>query len=589
MCGIFGYVGNKNNAAELTLEALKKLEYRGYDSWGIGVEAGRKFIIDKHAGKIGIAKTNLPSSNFAFGHTRWATHGGVTDTNAHPHLDCTGKIAVVHNGIVENYQEIKNLLAGRHKIVSETDTELVAHLIEDFYYHKKLPLHEAVRQAFLRLRGLSAFLVAETSSKTLVAVKTGSPLVVGIGKEENMVGSDVNCLLSLTKNVIFIEDGQLAQITDSHINLFSVETGKEIKPKVQKVSWEETTTTKENFPYFMLKEIYEQPRILTNIMNTFDDKINFFSAKIKSSSQVTFVGCGTANYAGLSGTYLLSLLANKKANSFPGSEFPYYQNFLDKNSFPIFLSQSGETIDIVQPAVELKRKGLEIGAIVNNLGSTLYRLADHKILLEAGPEICVLSTKVFTAKLAILLLVGHDLGKNLAKGKEKLQKAIRVTNKILSKQYYKKYLYKLVQRLAKVQHIYIIGRGLSYPVALEAALKIKEVSYIHTEGFAGGELKHGVIALIEKNTPVIVYAPNDETLLEMLSNAMEIKARGGYIIGISHTNNKIFDWYLPVDDAQEATIIPNVVLAQLIGYHIAVLLGKDPDKPRNLAKSVTVK
>jgi len=589
MCGIFGYVGSKNNAVGLTLEALKKLEYRGYDSWGIGVEVNGRFIIDKHAGKIGNAKTNLPSSNFAFGHTRWATHGGVTDINAHPHLDCSGKIAVVHNGIVENYQEIKNLLTERHKIVSETDTELIAHLIEDYYYYKKISLYEAVRQAFLKLRGLSAFLVAETSSKTLIAVKTGSPLVVGIGKGENMVGSDVNCLLSLTKNVIFIEDGQLAQITDSHINLFSVETGKKIKPKVQKITWEATTATKGSFPHFMLKEIHEQPRVLENISQNFSERIANFANLLKRFSKIYLVGCGTAHYVAIAGSYILSKVANKEVIPVAGSEFVYKLPFLGKNTLIIFLSQSGETMDIIEPLKKVKQKKVKTAALVNVFGSTLYRLADYKIWLEAGPEICVLTTKACIAKLGILGLTCYDLIGKHDYGNQLLKKCINDLRLILNLKFQEKYLDPLVELLYKKQHIYVIGRGLSYPIGLETALKIKEDSYIHAEAFSGGELKHGPITLAEKETPYFVLAPSDETYEATLSNAMEIKARGGLIIGLSEKPNDIFDYHIPVADSGIFTMNTQLAIAQLLAYKLTVKRGYDPDKPRNLAKSVTVK
>lgn len=589
MCGIFGYVGYKNNAAELTLEELKKLEYRGYDSWGIGIENHGKFVIDKHIGKIGIAKTNLPNSNFAFGHTRWATHGGVTDINAHPHLDCSAKIAVVHNGIIENYQEIKNLLKGKHKIVSETDTELMAHLIENYYYDEKLPLYEAVRQAFLKLRGLSAFLVAETGSKTLIAVKTGSPLVVGIGKGENMVASDVNCLLSLTKNVIFVEDHQLLQITQNKVNLFSLETGKKIKPKVQKITWEATASTQGNFPHFMLKEISEEPKVLENISQNFSERIANFTDLLRNFSKIYFVGCGTAHYVAMAGSYLFSKITDKEIIPIAGSEFVYKEPFLGKNTLVVFLSQSGETMDIVEPLKRVKQKGIKTIALVNVFGSTLYRLVDFKIWLETGPEMCVLSTKACLAKLAVLGLTAYSLANKINEGQKLLKQSALEIKKILDIKYQEKYLNHVVKLFYKEEHIYVIGRGLSYPITMETALKIKEDSYIHTEGFAAGELKHGVIALIKKNTPVIVFAPNDETYEDIISNAMEIKARGGLIIGISEKPNEVFNYYLPVGDCGVFTILAQLAIGQLLAYKLTVKKGFDPDKPRNLAKSVTVK
>lgn len=588
MCGIFGYVGSKNNAAQLVLEGLKKLEYRGYDSWGIGVGSRGRIIIDKHVGKISVATTNLPSGNFAFGHTRWATHGRVTDANAHPHLDCSGKIAVVHNGIVENYQEIKKLLDGNHRIISQTDTELVVHLIEDYY--KRYPLIEAIRLAFLKLRGLSAFLVAEATSKTLIAVKTGSPLVVGIGKEENVVGSDANCLLSLTKTVIFVEDSQLAQITKDKVNIFSAETGKEIEPKVQKITWEAVTATKESFPHFMLKEIYEQPKVLENISQNFSERIANFADLLDGFSKIYLVGCGTAHYVAITGAYILSKVAKKEVIAVAGSEFIYKEPFLKKNTLVVFLSQSGETIDIIEPLKRVKERGIKTAALVNVFGSTLYRLADYRIWLEAGPELCVLTTKACIAKLGILGLASYDLiGKN-NQGNKLLRNCLKELNLILNGEFQKKYLDPLVEQLYKKEHIYLIGRGLSYPIALEAALKIKEVSYIHAEGFSGGELKHGPIALVERSTPHLVFAPDDETYETTLSNAMEIKARGGLVIGITEKQNEVFHYYIPVaNNGGLFTIILQLCVVQLLAYKLAIKRGCDPDKPRNLAKSVTVK
>lgn len=587
MCGIFGYTGNRN-AVEIIFEGLKKLEYRGYDSWGIGVEVDGEFKVDKHAGKIGNAKVNLPDSNFAIGHTRWATHGGVTDINAHPHSDCTGKIAIVHNGIVENYQEIRKKLAGKHRIISQTDTELVAHLIED--YRETNTFVEAVRLAFLELRGLSAFLVAEATSQTFVAVKTGSPLIVGIGKQENVVGSDVNCLLSLTKKVIFIEDNQLIEVSKDRVNLFDVNTGRQIKPKICKITWKETTTTKENFPHFMLKEIYEQPRVLENISRNFSERIENFAHLLRQFSRIYLVGCGTAYYAALVGSYIFSKIGQIEMIPVAGSELIYKESFLDKkNTLVVFMSQSGETIDIIEPLKRIKKKGVKVVALVNVFGSSLYRGADEKIWLEAGPEICVLSTKSFIAKIGILGLAAYTLINKDKEGKKFLNNSIKHLGKVLEKKYQETHLDPLVNLLYKKEHIYIIGRGLSYPIALESALKIKEASYIHTEGFSGGELKHGPIALVEKAIPYIILAPNDETYDVISSNAMEIKARDGLIIGIGKKSNEIFDYHIPVSDSGIFTMISQIATMQLLAYKLAVKKGCDPDKPRNLAKSVTVK
>lgn len=587
MCGIFGYTGYRRDAIKIVLEGLKQLEYRGYDSWGIGVETKGKIIVDKHIGKIDDAKINLPNSNFAFGHTRWATHGGVTDVNAHPHLDCTGKIAVVHNGIIENYQEISKLLADKHNIVSQTDTELAAHLIED--YRKRYSFTEAVRQTFLKFRGLSAFLAIEADTQTIIAIKNGSPLVVGKGRGENLVGSDANCLLKFTKNLIFLEDSQLAQITKNKISVFAVKTGKKIKAKVVKITWKETVSSRGQFPHFMLKEIFEQPKVLENILHNFAERLSEFASILKRSSKIYLVGCGTAYYATIAASYILSKIAQQEVISVAGSEFVYKEPFLNEQTLVVFLSQSGETIDIIEPLKRTKEKGIKTVALINVFGSSLYRLADYKIWLEAGPEICVISTKAFIAKLGVLGLTAYTMINKQESGRQLLKNSIDQLSRILEKDYQAEYLDSIVKLLAKQEHIYTIGRGLSYPIALETALKIKEASYIHVEGFAGGELKHGPIALTEKATPYLVFNPNDETYETTLSNATEIKARGGLIIGISENPNEIFDFHIPIADCGIFTMVPQIALAQLLSYKLAVERGCDPDKPRNLAKSVTVR
>ncbi len=593
MCGIFGYVGPRTNAATIVFDSLKALEYRGYDSWGVAVvpiaseKLERTMVVKKKAGKIGDATVyDMPKSSFGFGHTRWATHGGVTDINAHPHLDCTRTIAVVHNGIVENYQELKRKLGKEHSCISETDTEVVAHLIED--YKKQYPFVEAVRRVFLELRGLSAFLIIDMESDMLVAVKTGSPLVVGRGKNEYAIGSDAYSVFPITRNVYFMEDGKMVTMQKDEVSLFDVKSGKKLQMKTKRIDWKEMVPTKGEYPHFMIKEVHEQPQVLRNILINFDERIIHFVKEIKKSKRAYFVGCGSAHHAAMIGSYLFAKISNIEAIPVPGSEFVWKEKLLDKNSLTVFLSQSGETIDIIEPLKVLKEKKFKTAALVNMFGSTLYRLADQKIWLEAGQEICVLSTKAFTAKLAIFLLSSYEARGNLDKGKHLLKAAVRETTRLLSEPYYRK-IERLVDMLYRKEHAYVIGRGLSFPIGLETALKIKEVSYIHVEGFAAGELKHGVIALIEKGSPSIIFAPNDETYDAMISSAMEIKARGGYIIGVSHKNNEAFDYFLDVVDCGEATIIPNSVIGQLLGYCAGTKKGFDPDKPRNLAKSVTVK
>ena len=588
MCGIFGYIGRENNAAQIVLEGLKKLEYRGYDSWGIAVAEKGKLIVEKKTGKIGEADiSQFPESNFGGGHTRWATHGGVTDFNAHPLLDCTGEIAIIHNGIIENYAEIKKRLLKRgHKFSSQTDSEVAAHLIEEGC--KKRGFKEAVRWAFNQFEGLNAVIAMKAGLETFIAVKTGSPLVIGFGKDENFLASDAPALLSHTRKVHFLEDGQLAEVKAKEIKVFESKTGKEISPKIQTLDWQIEEAELGKFPYFMIKEIFEQPKILRTIAENSIVQIPNLAKIVKKAYGTYMIGCGTAAYACLAGTYLFSKIAKDHVNYIVGSEFGYITDFLTPKSLVIVLSQSGETIDTIESVKEAKKKGAKILAITNNLGSTLYRGADYKMLLMAGPEKAVASTKALTAKLAVLILLAYSVAGKLTKGKKLLRKAELAIKKVLKKTSLLK-IKKLANKIFNKKHIYIIGRGLSFPIALEAALKIKEISYIHAEGFAAGELKHGVIALIEKGTPCLVFAPHDETFGAVLSGAMEMKARGGFIIGVSPFHHEVFDYHLPVADCEEASIIPNTVVAQLLAYYLALKLGCDPDKPRNLAKSVTVK
>jgi len=569
MCGIFGVVGADNNAAAVVMAGLKKLEYRGYDSWGITVKQDTKLVRERHVGKIGTAKTKLPASNIGLGHTRWATHGGVTVGNAHPHLDCTQTLCLVHNGIVENFRSLKEKLIRDHKFLSETDTEVALHLIEEQAKH--LPLLSAVKQAFQQISGMNALILLSAKENELVAVKNGSPLIIGLGKDKNYISSDVWALLDHTNQMIFLEDNQIAQITGKQVKLFSVTTGKPIKPKVVTLNWQAEQSRLGRFHHYMEKEIFDQPKVLTNLAS---QNLNSIKKLIKPDRKTYFLGCGTAYYAALFAEYCFRF-HGFEAEAVMASEYQKLIRLVKQDQLLIVLSQSGETIDIINSVKELTKKKIPIVALTNVLGSSLYRLADYKVLLGAGQEVAVASTKAFTAKLAIILIL-LGLDSNLIKAAAVMaldRKKIRT----------------LSQTIKDCEHIFIIGRGLSYPIALEAALKIKEVSYIHAEAYAAGELKHGPIALIDKGTPAIIIAPNDETLTDMISSAHEIKARGGLIIGISPQDNPVFDIHLPVHDLKQATAIPLTVVAQLLAYDLAIARGLNPDKPRNLAKSVTVK
>lgn len=599
MCGIFGYIGNNKNSPRLVLEGIKSLEYRGYDSWGIATidtdSDSHKIIVKKRIGIIGKATVDgLPKSSIALGHTRWATHGAVTEKNAHPHLDCTGELAIIHNGIIENYDELKKeVISDGHKLISKTDTEVAVHLIEQQYKkllrdnHKNVFI-EAVRLSFNKFVGLNAIIVMDAVSQTFVAAKTGSPLVIGKGKGENFLASDAHAILPHTKNLYFMEDGELISITPDNITVYNALIGSVKDVKFMRLNWEVRSVIKGKYPHYMIKEIYEQPQVIRNILSENQRQIDIFANLIKKSFGTYLIGCGTAAYACLAGSYIFSKIAQIHINWAQASEFGYTTDFLTSKSFVIALSQSGETIDVVEAVKKAQDKNSVIGALVNVFGSTLFRMSTHKIILGAGTEKAVVSTKAFTAKLTYLILLAHTLNKTESQGRMEIQKSVLGVTEVLSNQYLQKFK-KLVDKISKYKDIYVIGRGISYPIALETALKIKEASYIHAEGFAAGELKHGVIALIERGIPCISFLPNDETYGATLAGTMEMKARGGYIIGVSFKQHEIFDYYLPVQDCGIATIIPAIVVGQLLGYYLAVNRGLDPDRPRNLAKSVVVK
>jgi len=588
MCGIFGYIGPRDNAANIVLKGLKTLEYRGYDSWGIATQTKGVIKFEKHTGKIGEAKTILGASSIGIGHTRWATHGGVTQTNSHPHLDCSGRVAIIHNGIIENFIELReSLIKKGHKFKSETDTEVVAHLIEENLKNKNFK--DATREAFNKLKGMNAIVAISTEGEEIIALKNGSPLVVGVGDGEFFLASDATGILAYTNRVLFIEDNQMVAI-GKKLQLFNLPKGSPAKAKIEKLTWKFEEATMGHHKHFFIKEIHEEPRVIKSIALDGVDSARKLADLIKKAKGTFLIACGSASYAAVSAVYLFSKVAKTHVNFAVGSEFKYIEDFVVPKTLVIPISKSGESIDVIEPITKAKKeKGAKIASIVNVLGSTLYRMSDFNFLLGAGPEKAVVATKSFSAMLASIILTAYSLAGKAKDGQALLIKASLNVTKMLKTPYIKNVI-KIANKLKNKEHIYIIGRGVAYTAALEATLKIKEATYIHAEAFPGGELKHGVIALIEKGTPAIVFAPNDETYEEIISNAQEIKARGGYIIGVGPKNNEVFDEFLETDDIKEATLLPQVTVAHLLGYYLSLAKGNiDPDKPRNLAKSVTVK
>ncbi len=522
----------------------------------------------------------------ALGHTRWATHGGVTGINAHPHLDCKGEIAVVHNGIIENYQDLREMLSKNgHKFESETDSEVFPHLVEEYL---KLGFTEAVWKAFSMLHGRNAFVVFKPGQRFLIGLRSGSPLVVGVGKDEYFLASDVPAFIADTRDVIYLEDNQAVVLKDDGHEVFDVASGRKINSKIEKVSWDISKSEKGKYEHFLLKEILEQPEVILNASHQDKAKIEQLTKLLKDAFGSYLVACGTASYAALYGTYIFSLVAKKHINFAVASEFENYQHFITPKSLVFAVSQSGETADILDAVNVAKSRGAKTVAIVNVMGSTLERTADYSFMTNAGPEIAVVSTKAFSAQLTVLFLLAHKMAGKLTEGQKLIEKTAHEIGYMLNSQFLEK-VKKLAEKIGSKEHIYVIGKGQNFPIALEAALKIKEASYIHGEGFAAGELKHGVITLIEKGTPCIVLFANDNDRDYVLGNAMEMKARGGMIIGIGPDDNEVFDEFIKVPDIADCSALINAPVVQLLGYYLGIFRGVDPDKPRNLAKSVTVK
>jgi len=516
----------------------------------------------------------------------------VTERNAHPHLDCSGRLALIHNGIVSNYGPLRERL-GRagHRFTSETDTEVVAHLVEECL--AAIPegperLLRATIAAFRKLRGMNAIALLDAERNQLAAAKSGSPLVLGWGDGAHLLASDHGALLEHTRRVTFVEDGQAALVTADGHRLFDAATGGELVPAVTELVGGTRMGDRAGHPDFMTKEMHEQPEVLRRMARDGAEHARRLAERIGAARKVYAIGCGTAGYAALSAQYLLAGIGHRRVAATPASEFAHIVPFLDKTSLVLTFSQSGETIDVIEAARGAQAQGARVAAIANVEGSSLWRLADDAFPLDAGPEQCVLSTKSFTAKLALLVLTGHALAGRLPEGQSLVAAAADEVERMLEGER-RAQLGRIADAIQDREHLFVIGRGPSYPLALETALKVKEVSYIHAEGFAAGELKHGVIALVEKGTPCVALAPRDDTYDDVMGGAMQVRARGAHVIGVSPEPHEAFDEHIQVAHLGWAASIVNAVPAQLLGYDLARRRGHDPDKPRNLAKSVTVK
>ncbi len=585
MCGIIGYVGHRE-AAPILFASLQKLEYRGYDSYGFATLHQRKIWIRKNKGKISEAGFEKLPGTIGIGHTRWATHGNVEKTNAHPHVDCEKHVAIVHNGIIENFEILKKRLEkDGHKFRSQTDSEIIAHLIEN---NIGAGVEEAVRRAMLVLGGRSAVVVISRDFDGIIAARTGSPLIVGVGENEYYIASDIPAFLNRTNKVMYLDDGQMVIIEKNKAPIFKdIKSNDIIKKRIITIDWDAEQIEKGKYKHYMIKEIMEQKETIIRALNQDSRAIKKVANEIDKAFGVFLTGCGTAGKVCLTGEYIFSNIANKHVNYVTSSEFPNYKNFLTKKTLLIAVSQSGETADVLEAVKVAKEKGVKVISITNVKGSTLDRMSDYTFLINAGPEKAVASTKATTAQLAILYLLAYSLAKNIDHGKRLLLEMASKINDMLNPRY-EEHIKKIAKRLHRKKDIFIIGRGFNYPMALESAIKIQEVSYIHAQGFAGGELKHGPIALIEKNTPCIVLTKGEDDH-DIISNAMEVKARGGLVIGVGPKKYGVFDLWIKTPSVGMLSPIVNIIPIQLLAYHLGLFRGCEIDTPRNLAKSVTVK
>jgi glucosamine--fructose-6-phosphate aminotransferase (isomerizing) len=607
MCGIVGYVGTRSGVP-LVLEALKRLEYRGYDSAGIAAVNGTGLVIERAPGRISALEQRLggryPAGTTAMAHTRWATHGAPTEANAHPHTDCGGTIALVHNGIIENGSALRKKLAERgHVFRSETDTEILAHLIEELYDGS---LADAVIAALRSVEGTYGIAVISSREPgTLVAARMGSPILVGIGEGEHFVASDAAALLEHTRSVVYLDDGEVAILTRDGYQILDRDTAR-VEKTVRTIDWDLKTVERGGYAHFMLKEIMEQPESLRNTMrgHLLEDSgtsrmggLNLTDDELLDIDRVVLTACGTSWHAALIGEYLLEELARVPCEVEYASEFRYRNPIVDEGTLVVGISQSGETADTLAAIREARQRGARTLGLVNVVGSSIAHEVDGGLYLHAGPEIGVASTKAFTSQVAALALFTLHVARlrtmSVLQGREFVRAMTELPDKVAEVLSRAGQVEEVARRFARASNALYLGRGSNFPVALEGALKLKEISYIHAEGYPAAEMKHGPIALIDEMMPVVVVAPRDGTYAKIVSNVQEVKARGGRVIAVVTQGDEeitaLADHVFTIPSTHDAlTPILSVLPLQLFAYYIAVARGCDVDKPRNLAKSVTV-
>lgn len=592
MCGIVGYFGDKK-ASDVILDGLSKLEYRGYDSAGIAVISDGEIKSRKHKGKLSVLVESLKKEDIfghvGIGHTRWATHGAPSDVNSHPHFNNDKSIAVVHNGIIENYQELKKELEEKGaKFVSSTDTEVVAHLISLYYTGS---LKEAVYKATKRLEGSYALgVICKSNPEELVAVRKSSPLILGLGENEYFIASDIPAILKYTREVVYLEDHDLVVINRSGVSIYDEQMNK-VKREVNHVEWDIQAATKGGYDFFMDKEIHEQKEAVKNTIEKSLLNLREINIDFSDIDKIYIVACGTAYNAGTIGKYYFQEYLNKPVYTDIASEFRYNKQFIDQHTLVILVSQSGETADTLAVLRKVKEHGCKVLAVTNVVGSTISREADNVFYTFAGPEIAVASTKAYTTQIVSLYLIARYFSTTKEEFEDVLKEAVKICpliDEVLEKE---KDIKEIARKFINAKSIFYLGRSIDHALANEGALKLKEISYIHAESFAAGELKHGTIALIENMTPVVAIMTQKDLYDKMLSNIQEVKARGAYIVAVTNDNEKIkfADDTIQIPEfCQMLTPILAVIPLQILAYYTSYLKGYDVDKPRNLAKSVTV-
>ncbi|MEW6201529.1 MAG: glutamine--fructose-6-phosphate transaminase (isomerizing) [bacterium] len=608
MCGIVGYIG-RENATERILEGLRRLEYRGYDSAGVAIVVDGRIELRRSEGKLINLCNNITENpirgTLGVGHTRWATHGRPTTDNAHPHLDCSASVSVVHNGIIENYLALKeHLIRHGHKFTSETDTEVLAHLIEESLDDNPL---QSLRDALSKVEGAYAIgVVLSRFPNILLAARKSSPLIIGLGENENYIASDIPAILPYTRRIVYLDDGECAVLTADAVTVYSPD-GKPVEKKIDHIEWNPVLAEKGGYDHFMLKEIYEQPQVIRNTIGgrtseetgkIYIDELNLTDNEVHACRQIYTVACGTAYYSGVVGKYMMEHLARIHVDVDLASEFRYREPLLDDGTLVVVISQSGETADTLAALHEAKRMGAHVIGIVNVKGSSIAREVDGVLYIHAGPEIGVASTKAYIAMLTAEMLLSihfatirgllhaEDARQLIRRFKSLPQKIERVLADTAP-------IERIAEKYFECPNFLYLGRGINFPTAMEGALKLKEISYIHAEAYAAGEMKHGPIALIDRKMPILAIATKSKTYDKVISNIQEVKAREGMVIALAtEGDEEILKYtrdviYVP-ETAELLSPIINVVPLQLLAYHIAVKRGSDVDQPRNLAKSVTV-